>query len=179
MRNDEIKARLLTFHFPRWDELPNFDIYMDQVVFYINDHLGVLNIAETDKEITASMVNNYVKNSIVKAPIRKHYKNYHLAFLIIVTILKRAYSLNEISKMINIQRMMKNNDLQLAYDTFATYFETVLHETVKNGYYLSKESDPYRRLLLNITQSVVLKIYAQIELKNPIFDKEKDIVKEG
>ncbi len=166
----KIKEELLNFKCPRWQDLPDFDIYMDQVVFYINQQLSVLNISDGDKPITSSMVNNYVKNSIVKPPIKKHYKRYHLAFLIVVTILKRVYSLGEISQMIAIQTKMKNSNLEAAYDTFAIYFETTLHDIVANNGIstLTKDTNPYQTLLMNIIQSVILKIYAQAELIDPI-----------
>lgn len=62
------------YHCPKWDDLPDFDLYMDQVLFYINTHLQDLyfDLSPDDKIITSNMVNNYVKNSIVKPPIRKH-----------------------------------------------------------------------------------------------------------
>ena len=164
--NIKEKAQTLKeFKLPRWDELPAFDIYMDQVVNYINQHLTALNIDDTDKPLTPSMVNNYVKNSIVKAPVKKHYKRYHLAFLIVVIVLKRVYSLSEISKMIEIQTTMKDSDLKSAYDTFGLYFERCLKTILdhgdldKTGIHIQNE---YQALLLNIIKSVVLKIYAEM-----------------
>ena len=171
---------LLNFKLPRWHELPDFDIYMDQVVFFINQQLDVLNISDSDKPITSSMVNNYVKNSIVKAPIKKHYKRYHLAFLIVVTVLKRVYSLSEISQMIAIQTKMKDSNLELAYDTFGTYFEESLKEMFEKGHLdnaRNKAANDYQLLLLNIIQSVVLKLYAEIRLS--VFDSEKELNKDS
>ena len=75
MKNiEEIHKSLISFKLPRWKDLPDFDIYMDQVIFYINQELSPLFFEE--KVITSNMVNNYVKNSIVKPPIKKHYKRY-------------------------------------------------------------------------------------------------------
>ena len=82
----QIKKELDTFQCPKWEQLPDFDVYMDQVIFFINDRLSPLFFLEDkpDKVITSNMVNNYVKNSIVHPPIKKHYKQYHLAYLIAV-----------------------------------------------------------------------------------------------
>lgn len=164
---EDIKKELLDFHLPRWEELPDFDIYMDQVVYFINQKLAPLYISELDKPITPSMVNNYVKDSIVKPPVKKHYKRYHLAYLIVVSILKRSYSLNEISTMIKVQVKMENSSLALAYDKFGEYFELTLKEILKHDRLLLKNDEAktsHQRLLLNIIQSVVLKLYAEIEL---------------
>lgn len=167
MEKRNIKEALIGFHCPRYNELPNFDIYMDQVVSFINGHLDILNIDENDRSITSSMVNNYVKNSIVKAPIKKHYKRYHLAFLIVVSILKRAYSLNEITKMIEIQTNMNDSNIEVAYDTFAQYFESALHQVIEKGYASHDESenlDLHRQLLHSVVSTVALKIHVQIEI---------------
>ena len=163
------KEALLAFHLPRWDELPDFDIYMDQVVFFINQKLAPLNVSETDKVITSSMVNNYVKNSIVKPPNKKHYKRYHLAYLFVVSILKRSYSLDEISKMIKIQIDMQDSSLALAYDKFGDYLELNIKDVLNNASLSAHEDiieNVYQRLLMNIIQSVVLKLYAELELTN-------------
>ena len=155
-----------------WERMPEIYLYMDQVITYMQSMLSLFERSEETRLLTSSMINNYVKNSIVKAPIRKHYKRYHLAFLIVVTILKRVYSLSEISQMIAIQTAMKRSDLKTAYDTFAAYFEEVLHAIINDGSYSKAEKDPYRRLLFNVVQAVALKIYAQIELNNPLFNSQ-------
>ncbi len=167
------RSKLLNFHCPRWNELPDFDIYMDQVIIFINTHIDALNIADGDKPITASMVNNYVKNSIVKAPIKKHYKKYHVAFLIVVSILKKSFSLSEISKMIEVQTNMKKSDLEIAYDTFAYYFEKSLHDIIEKGHFDESDNSEelHRHLLISVIHTTVLKIYTQIELADEKYYK--------
>lgn len=163
----EIKESLINFKLPRWKDLPDFDIYMDQVVFYINQHLAPLYFNEEEKIITHSMVNNYVKNSIVKPPVKKHYKRYHLAFLIVVLILKRCYSLTEISKLIEIHNQMEHSDLEKSYDAFSFCFENCLHEIIKEGNAgkLPIQNENWQKqLLINVVQSVVFKMYAEIDL---------------
>ena len=109
--NETIKKQLEEYHFPQWDELPNFDLYMDQVVYYVDQQLRPLYFNE-EKIITSSMVNNYVKNSIVKAPEKKKYSRKHIAYLIIVCLLKKSFSLTEIVKFIDIQVSMQQSDLK-------------------------------------------------------------------
>lgn len=60
MKNEHLKQkldRLQIVRLPRWTDLPDLELYMDQVVSYINQYLNALNL----DEITASMINNYVK----------------------------------------------------------------------------------------------------------------------
>ena len=64
-------------HIPRWSELPEIDLYMDQVVTLINSKLVPFIYNETkDGEsqiITKTMINNYVKNNLVEPPVKKQY----------------------------------------------------------------------------------------------------------
>lgn len=163
----EVRELLINFKLPRWKDLPNFDIYMDQVVSYINQQLAPLYFNEEEKIITRSMINNYVKNSIVKPPVKKHYKRYHLAFLIVVLILKRCYSLTEISKLIEIHNQMEHSDLEKSYDVFSCCFENCLHEIIREGNAGNlpiQNSNWQKQLLINVVQSVVFKMYAEIDL---------------
>ncbi len=49
-------------HIPRWEELPNIDLYLDQVVTILEDYLKDLVNSKEDKIITKTMINNYVKH---------------------------------------------------------------------------------------------------------------------
>ncbi len=60
-------AQLQKAQFPRWADLPQFDLYMDQVIQYVNDIVTPLGFGE----ITSTMVNNYVKKASSKHPSRK------------------------------------------------------------------------------------------------------------
>lgn len=81
--------------FPTWDTLPELELYMDQVVSLMERYLSVVNIQpegldETDKIITPSMVNNYVKKGYMPAPIKKKYGKEHLAYLFIICTMKQS-----------------------------------------------------------------------------------------
>ncbi len=60
-------AQLQKAQFPRWADLPQFDLYMDQVIQYVNDIVTPLGFGE----ITSTMVNNYVKKGVIQAPVKK------------------------------------------------------------------------------------------------------------
>ena len=147
MRKEQYE-QLKNFQCPKWKDLPSFDIYMDQVIFFINDRLKPLYFDSEKNVITSNMVNNYVKNSIVKPPIKKHYKPYHLAFLIAVCILKRCYSLTEITQLIEIEKAMEEY-------TFANP---------------NKE-----QLLMNsVVKTIVYKIHTEFEMYDCIQKEDKD-----
>lgn len=161
-----MKKELCQFKCPRWNNLPDFEVYMDQVIYFINDRLSPLYFHKEDKIITSNMVNNYVKNSIVHPPVKKHYKQYHLAFLIVVSILKRCYSLTEITQLIEIEDAL-NKDIDVIYDSFSECFEFYLHEIMSTGSTESeffKEPTPEQQLMVNVIKTVVFKMYSEVDL---------------
>ena len=78
--------------FPHWDDLPNFDLYMDQVVAYINQVLAPLEMPT----VTSTMINNYVKKKMILAPVKKKYQTLQVADILIISLLKPIFSLDQI-----------------------------------------------------------------------------------
>lgn len=91
----EYAQHLLNYRLPRWEELPDFDLYMDQVITLIERYLNIL---EDGKEtiITAAMVNNYVKLKLIPKPNKKKYNKEHIAYLIAITLLKQILTISEV-----------------------------------------------------------------------------------
>ena len=92
---------ILDFHLPRFDELPNIDLYMDQVLSIIENSLNIFSSENEENIITKSMINNYVKQNVIEKPFKKRYKRFHVSYLIIISTLKRVLSISEISKVLN------------------------------------------------------------------------------
>ena len=105
---------------PHWEELPDFDLYMDQVLSLMERYLGSA-LTHGDKGLTASMVNNYVKTGLVPAPQKKKYSRLHLASLIVVCVLKPVLPLAVIREILD-DRMSKSAP-HIFYDEFCSQFE--------------------------------------------------------
>ena len=89
------------FSLPAWDELPDFDLYMDQVISLIGRFLDLLPHGEANEPvITPSTINNYVRMKIMPAPVKKKYTRIHLAYLIIICLLKQSLSISVVSRII-------------------------------------------------------------------------------
>lgn len=126
---DELSA----VHLPRWDELPSLNLYMDQVLEYINETLSFLivqNPADTnervkrdDKLLTSAMINNYVKQKLIPKPEKKRYQRRQLACLIVYVLLKQVLPLTDIQKGIYLQLELCDRDFQVAYDLFCRQTE--------------------------------------------------------
>lgn len=129
--NERIKdalQELNQFHLPRWEELPDFEVYMDQLITLINRYLYILNKEETPI-ITPSMVNNYVKLKMIPKPEKKKYQRIHIAYLIAITMLKQVLTISEVRDGIELQT--KISGLKGAYNLFCEEQENAIHAVVE------------------------------------------------
>ncbi|MEN8079347.1 DUF1836 domain-containing protein [Clostridioides difficile] len=114
----------LEFHIPRFNELPRVPLYKEQVITYLEEVAKSINIDSDEKLLTPTMLNNYVKQKVVSPPKDKKYNEKHLAYLIVVCVLKQVFSLQEICELINIQ--IESCPIEVAYDYFCEEVEEVI-----------------------------------------------------
>ncbi len=108
------------FHLPRYHEVPNMGLYLEQTTRYINSVLEPLGYIE----ITNSMISNYVKKGLVASPVKKQYDANQIVHLIAITILKNVVSLENISELFS--RQVKVYTDEVAYDYFCQELENIL-----------------------------------------------------
>ena len=106
------------FSYPKWEDIPNIDLYLDQVLLYVNQVCAPVS-PDKDKGLTASMVNNYVKHGYLTKPDKKKYQRKQIARLIAITTLKSVFSIQEIAQTLNSLQTQASSD-QL-YDAFVDY----------------------------------------------------------
>ncbi|MFH6709984.1 DUF1836 domain-containing protein [Streptococcus suis] len=100
---------------PYWHELPDLDLYLDQVLLYVNQTTTSSELLE-QKSLTASMINNYVKHKQLEKPIKKKYQKRQVARLIALTILKNVFSIQELSQTLNL--LLHSNNSETLYNHF-------------------------------------------------------------
>ncbi|MGC6770240.1 DUF1836 domain-containing protein [Enterococcus sp. LJL128] len=142
---DDIKAslkdwgeELRNIHLPRWHELPDIELYMDQVITLVEKYLSPLITSEKHTLLTSSMVNNYVKLGLIPAPKKKRYNQKHLAFLIAITLLKQVLTIPEIKEGILFQGAAVG--IREAYNLFCSEQENALRVVVSQA--LGEEPTP-------------------------------------
>lgn len=104
----------------KWDQLPSLDLYLDQVLLYIQQETQAYR-SQHEKNLTASMINNYVKQGYLQKPVKKKYGRKQIARLIVLTICKTVFSISDISQMIDVYS--KEMDSQILYNTFVDCLE--------------------------------------------------------
>ena len=121
MIKETLANSMRDFHLPRYKELPNVGLYLEQTTKYINQCLTPLGCVE----ITSSMIRNYVKQGLVINPVQKQYYADQIAHLICITILKQVTPLEHINKLFSRQQKVYTD--QVAYDYFCTEIENILY----------------------------------------------------
>ncbi len=108
------------FSLPRYEQLPDMGLYLEQTVKYVNQLFAPLECVE----ITGSMVRNYVKMGLIENPVKKQYYRQHIAYIIAVTLLKQVVPLEQI--MVLFRRQKKVYSVEVAYDYFCMELENVM-----------------------------------------------------
>ena len=111
---------------PVWEQLPDFGLYMDQVVTLMD---RTFSPALPKGEMTKSMVNNYVKVGMIPRPTGKKYDRDHLAMLIMIGVLKQALSMESISRLLGF---LCERDVRTGYDQFCAIIRRI-EESAKGG----------------------------------------------
>lgn len=119
---DEWRKKLGKVQLDYWDDLPEMNLYADQVVSFINDRLVDLNI----DPLTKSMINNYVKKGVIIAPVKKKYSAYQVASLFVIVLLKNIYSIDQIKD--GIDQLTINNYPKVVYNRFVELFNAKLRD---------------------------------------------------
>ena len=107
--------------FPNWKDLPELDLYLDQVLLYVNT-VNQKAFPEQEKVLTAAMINNYVKHGQIQKPIKKKYNRTQIARLIILTTLKPVFPIQDIIEA--VEYLVKNQESsELFYNQFVSYMK--------------------------------------------------------
>ena len=122
-------AQLAGLKLPRWDELPDLELYMDQVLSLMERYLGSCP-GHDRKGLTASMVNNYVKQGAMPPPVKKRYARAHLARLIIICVMKSSFPIELIKNLILVST--GEQDDHVLYDRFCDEFEGALARSAED-----------------------------------------------
>lgn len=82
------------------EDIPNIDLYMDQVTTFMNEQLAASRRYPEDKILTKTMINNYAKNNLLPPPLKKKYSKEHLLVLIFIYYFKNILSITDIQALL-------------------------------------------------------------------------------
>lgn len=97
---NSVVKKLAHMTYIRPDEIPNIDLYMDQVTTFMEEHLNDVKRYSDDKILTKTMINNYAKNDLLPAPVKKKYSKDHMIMLIFIYYFKNILSISDIQALL-------------------------------------------------------------------------------
>ncbi len=97
----EILEDLKKIDYVRPEDIPNIDLYMDQITTFMDLQLEASKRHESDKILTKTMINNYAKNDLLPPPEKKKYSKEHVLTLIFIYYFKSILSISDIQSILN------------------------------------------------------------------------------
>ena len=159
LSNEELSEALSTVRLPRYDQLPDMGLFLEQTAKYINQTLACLGCVE----ITGSMIRNYVKMGLVKNPVHKAYYANQIGHLISISVLKLVLPLENIRRMFELQEAVYADSV--AYDYFCMELENMISyrfgrsDTIEEvGETCSREKDMLRSAIIAVSHIIYLDV---------------------
>ena len=132
-------ARLDSLDYIKPEQIPNIDLYMDQVTTFMDEHLGQSKRYEDDKVLTKTMINNYAKNNLLPPPVKKKYSREHVFLLIMIYYLKSMLSISDIQSLLeplSEKYFPKNEENGL---TLSDIYQKIIDDNTANEEYISED----------------------------------------
>ena len=117
----EVEEKIRSFRLPKYEEIPDVGLYLEQTCRYVADFLAPLDSVS----ITTSMISNYVKKGLIQKPVKKLYYRSHIVYIIFVAVAKTVLSLEDLQLFIAIQK--RTYDERTAYNYFCEELENILY----------------------------------------------------
>lgn len=153
-----IAQSVAVFRLPRYNEIPNVGLYLEQATKYVCEYLAPLG----EFSLTSSMISNYVKKGLIANPVKKLYGREQIAYLFFIAVAKSVLSLDALTGFIKVQQ--NSYTLPRAYDYFCDEFENLLQFTfeLKDTMEVSGEDNTdEKRLLFTCLVAAVQKVYLE------------------
>lgn len=96
----DLLAELQRIDYVRPEDIPNIDLYMDQITTFMDSQLEASKRHADDKILTKTMINNYAKNNLLPPPLKKKYSREHMIVLIFIYYFKNILSIRDIEQLL-------------------------------------------------------------------------------
>ncbi len=165
---------------PRWEELPDIELYMDQVITLMGKFTPVF-AHDGENVLTSSMINNYVKLNIIPPPVKKKYSKVHISHLIIICAMKPVLPIQLIGAL--IEYLLRSKTEAELLDFFAEQYEhtyinisDILRESVESV--TENDTNISRILALTVMQAAAVSSGSKILAENALAEMQRlDVLK--
>lgn len=112
-----------------WDRIPDIELYMDQVVTFLDRQFVIQRENEEERIITPSMINNYTKDNVIPRAESKKYSRDHIALLMVVCSLKKVLSMPDLSNLLKDFKANESDQVEKFYERFRAVQEIAMTRT--------------------------------------------------
>ena len=129
---DEFKEwceKLSDFNVGKWEEWPDINLYMDQVISYLDKYMSYFRIYDDEKMITPSIINNNTKDGVLPKPVKKKYSRTLLSTLLMFCITRQVLSGRELYTMLG--ELTESEDFAEIHKSFGDTLEQQLKNTLE------------------------------------------------
>ena len=112
----------INFHCPRYEEFPSLELYAEQVISLVREYLSIF--SDGTPLLTSNMINNYVKQKIVKPPVNKKYDRVHLSYFVAVCLMKGFMNISELCS--GFELLLGKYTVKDVYNIFCDELESAL-----------------------------------------------------
>lgn len=154
----QIAQSLEGFRLPRYQEIPDVGLYLEQATKYVCSYLAPLG----EYTLTPSMISNYVKKGLIANPVKKQYGREQIAYLFFIAVAKSVLSLDALTGFIHLQQ--QTYTLPKAYDYFCDQIESLLRFTFELDDTMEmcgEDNTDEKRLLFTCIVAAVQKVYLE------------------
>lgn len=170
-------------------DIPNIDLYMDQVTTFMDTQLSSTRRYEEDKILTKTMINNYAKNNLLPPPVKKKYSKEHVLILIFIYYFKNILSIKDIETLLNplIEKYFhqeKELDLSSIYEEICSMEKAdveplkdemkVLYARSMESFLDAPEEDRAYLQLFSLICSLSFDVYVKKQMIEKLIDSIQD-----
>lgn len=182
---NNILESISQINYVKSSDIPNIELYMDQVTTFMDAQLESSKRYDNDKILTKTMINNYAKNNLLPPPIKKKYSKEHLIILTFIYYFKNILSIKDIGTLLNpITDKYFHTDesfnLSMLYDEVCSFEKdrmSTLQEDIKSKYQSSsstfQDADDADREFLQLF-SFICSLSFDVYVKKQIIEKLLD-----
>lgn len=150
----KFKEQLQSLRPEEWEQIPDLDLYMDQVISYMGrQHIGLGPAGE--ENLTSAMINNYVKSGLLPRAKGKKYNREHMGYLTAICLLKQVLSVGETGEL--LEKEMERRDIRDFYDEYLNLLDHTFSQTAEAIPDAAEEEE-----LLQLALSMAVDSYAKM-----------------
>ena len=168
-KKQEFIEKIKNYHCPRYNELPPFALYTDQLKELLELYLSEFEIPGEEKFITPTMIGNYVKQKIIPPPVKKKYDRDHIVYLIVIGIFKQVLNISDVGAIIKMQRRFY--PIEVAYNYFCEELEIILKATFCTRDFSTMSKPERTSTLTELVRSSLLAFANKIYVKKNIYNR--------